>query len=67
MKLWANKKFKKKQRKKRHTTCQTHTNYAQRKRKITYTLKKDDTVTHEEAHKIRGVSSICPGGPAPVR
>ena len=73
MKLWANKKFKKTQEKETHnvsknTTCQTHTNYAQRKRKITYTLKRDDTVTHEEAHKIRGgVSSICPGGPAPVR
>jgi len=60
MKLWANKKFKKKTKEKethnvsKNTTCQTHTNYAQRKRKITYTLKKDDTVTHEEAHKIRG-------------
>ena len=73
MKLWANKKLKKTKEKETHnvsknTTCQTHTNYSQRKRKITCTLKKDDTATHEEAHKIReGVSSICPGGPAPVR
>jgi len=34
------------------TTCQMHTNYAQRKRKITVTLKIDDTVTHKEHTKL---------------
>ena len=29
-----------------------HTNYAQRKRKVTLTLKIDDTVTRKVAHKI---------------
>ena len=48
---FQNKKLKK-QRKKRHITCQMHTNYAQRKRKITKTLKRDDTVTNEVAHVI---------------
>jgi len=36
----------------KNTKCQKHTNNAQRKRKITQTLKIDDTVTHKVAHKI---------------
>jgi len=55
---FKNKKFKKKTKEKdtnnvsKNTTCQMHTNYAQWKRKVTYTLKIDDTVTNRVAHVI---------------